>query len=143
MNFLSSIFGEFDSKTSSAPLLIDSVRFQDPSKMGDKEDFIVASFVYASGKFNIDRGDGTKIKTLDVPNRRWFRACANNEIMVAASCLGTCGACIFTREGDLKQSIETKESIYSCALSQDGRYLILGSGKGLFQSFQFKSCIVL
>lgn len=63
-NFLQSIFGEFGSTTS---LLIDSVRFQDPGNMGDKDDFIVVSFMYGSGKFNIDRGEGTKTKTVDVP----------------------------------------------------------------------------
>ena len=98
--------------------------------MEDNNNFTVATFQCNSGKINIDHGDGTNLRTLDTPNRRWFRVCGNDDTMVATSFNGICGACVFTRDGEEKQSIVTDQPIASCALNPDGLRLILGSKSG-------------
>ena len=99
--------------------------------MADSEKLIVAYFQHNSGRININRGDGSHIKTVDVPNRCWGGACGSGEIMVAASFRGALGACVVTREGEVKQSIVSDLPIVLCALSSDGRRLILVSDGGL------------
>ena len=112
--------------------------------MSDALSFTLASFLFMAGKIHIDRGDGTNLRTINIPNRKWMRACGNGEIMVVASSEGTFGACVFTRDGEMKQSIVTDRPIASCALSTNGLSLILGSigGECPFRTFAFFDSIL-
>ena len=97
---------------------------------GDNVDFTVASFQWDSGTFHVDSVDGTMHKTLEIPNRKWRRACSNGGVVVAASDGGTTGASVLTSVGEEKQFIATEKGIRSCAISPDSGNLILGDDGG-------------
>jgi len=114
----------------SVSLFFPSFFLPDLISMRSKSDLTLVSFEYDSGQINIDRANGTKVKTVRLSNRRWRRVCGNGDVMAAVSS-DRRGVSVFTSETEEKQFIEVQDVfIESCAVSPDGRLLILGAVEG-------------